>query len=385
MRVTIFTRHSADCERKEERDYTRCRCAKWLEYYDATGTQVRKSAHTRDLSEAQKTAADIEAQYNAVERGEQPKPKQSGKTLADAIALYIDSKRGHVTERHIAKLTHRFGELETYCNSQNLIALAAIQTEHILAWRNTLTGAQNTRAKKVFMVIGFFEFCVEMGWLTRNIARAQAIKVPYSDEQTPRALDDKQFAQYFASIPKMNGRSTEQERAAFASLVTLMRWTGLSIRDAVTIERSKFEKNGQGFWRLFLRRSKTNKKVYCTLTEATHSQIMKGAKKSGRYMFIDSLPSTAKGLDSMVLSWGTKYQKLADVANITDEQNLPIRPTSHWMRHSFVFWCLQHEMPTEDIAMLLGDTLAIVAKHYSDWITGRQERLTERMILALSK
>lgn len=69
MRVTIFTRHSVDCERKEERDYTRCRCAKWLEYYDATGTQVRKSAHTRDLSEAQKTAADIEAQYNAIERG----------------------------------------------------------------------------------------------------------------------------------------------------------------------------------------------------------------------------------------------------------------------------------------------------------------------------
>jgi integrase/recombinase XerD len=385
VRVTIFTRHSADCERKEERDYTRCRCAKWLEYYDATGTQIRKSAHARDLSEAQKTAADIEAQYNAIVRGEQPKPKQSGKTLADAIALYIDSKRGHVTEKHIAKLTYRFGELETYCAGQNLIALAAIQTEHILAWRNQLTDAQNTRAKKVFMVIGFFEFCVEMGWLTRNIARAQAVIVPYNDEQTPRALDDKQFAQYFASIPKMNGRSTDQQRAAFASLVMLMRWTGLSIRDAVTIERSKFEKNGQGFWQLFLRRSKTGKPVYCTLSEATHSEIMKGAKKRGRYLFVDSLPITEKGMNNMVQSWGEMYQKLADVAKITDEQGEAIRPTSHWMRHSFVFWCLQNDLPTEDIAMLLGDTLAIVAKHYSDWITGRQERLTERMILALSK
>jgi integrase len=385
VRVTIFTRHSADCERKQERDYTRCRCAKWLEYYDATGTQIRKSARTRDLSEAQKTAADIEAQYNAIERGEQPKPKQSGKTLADAIALYIESKRGHVTERHIGNLTHRFGELETYCNSQNLFALAAIQTEHILAWRNQLTDAQNTRAKKVFMVIGFFEFCVEMGWLTRNIARAQAIVIPYSDDQTPRALDDKQFAQYFASIPKMNGRSTEDEQAAFASLVMLMRWTGLSIRDAVMIERSKFEKNGEGFWRLFLRRSKTGKPVYCTLSAATHSQIMNGANKRGRYLFVDSLPNSEKGMINLVQSWGYKYQKLADVAQISDEQNEPIRPTSHWMRHSFVFWCLHNEMPTEDIAMLLGDTLAIVAKHYSDWITGRQERLTERMIIALSK
>ena len=34
--------------------------------------------------------------------------------------------------------------------------------------------------------------------------------------------------------------------------------------------------------------------------------------------------------------------------------------------------------------MLIGDTVPIVAKHYSGWIYGRQERLTERMITALS-
>jgi integrase/recombinase XerD len=385
VRVTIFTRHSKDCERKEERDYTRCRCAKWLEYYDATGTQIRKSAKTRDLGEAQKTAAEIEAQYNAIAQGEQPKPKPTTKTLADAIALFIDSKRGHVTEKHIGKLVYRMAEFQTFCDGLNLIALAAIMTEHVLAWRNQLTNKQNTRAKKVFMLIGFFEFCVEMGWLTRNIARAQAVVVPYSDDQTPRALDDKQFAKYFASIQKMNGRSSDNDRAAFESLVMLMRWTGLSVRDAVTIERSKFEKNGDGFWRLFLRRSKTGKPVYCTLLAETYRAIMHGGNKSGRYLFINSLPNNEKHLYNLVQTWGSKYQRLADLAEITDEQDEPIRPTSHWMRHSFVFWCLQNDMPTEDIAMLLGDSLAIVAKHYSDWITGRQDRLTERMILALSK
>ena len=54
------------------------------------------------------------------------------------------------------------------------------------------------------------------------------------------------------------------------------------------------------------------------------------------------------------------------------------------MRHTFVYWCLQNQITTEDVAMLIGDSVPIVAKHYSGWIYGRQERLTEGMIAALS-
>jgi hypothetical protein len=41
-------------------------------------------------------------------------------------------------------------------------------------------------------------------------------------------------------------------------------------------------------------------------------------------------------------------------------------------------------LPTENVAMLIGDTVAVVAKHYSEWITGRQERLSARMMAALN-
>jgi site-specific recombinase XerD len=383
-KVRVYAVHEPDCRWAGESTRITCKCRKQLKYFQ-DGKRVVRAADV-DAERAEQQARELENQLASIAKGEQIAPTPTkGKTLADAIALFIDSKRGNVTEKHLSKLIFRMGEFQTYCDSQNLIALCSIQTEHILAWRNQLTDHQNTRAKKVFMVIGFFEFCVEMGWLIRNIARAKAVVVAYSDEQTPRALTDGQFAQYFASIQKLNGRSTEAERRAFASLVTLMRWTGLSLRDAVMIERAKFEKNGQGFWQLYLRRSKTNQPVYCTLAADTYAAILKGANKSGRYMFIDSIPSSEKERDNLVQVWGIKYQKLADLAQITDEQGEPIRPTSHWMRHTFVRWCLDNDMPTEDIAMLLGDTLAIVAKHYSDWITGRQERLTERMILALSK
>jgi integrase/recombinase XerD len=186
-----------------------------------------------------------------------------------------------------------------------------------------------------------------------------------------------------SSIPRVNGRTTDEQRTKLRSLVLLMRWTGLAIRDAVTIERKQFEKNGKGFYQLFLRRAKTGNPVYCTLRSETVEQILSGGNTSGRYLFVDSVPTKEKELDALVREWGYLFGKLSDVSGLTDGDGQPYAFGSHAMRHTFVYWALNNDISTEDVAMLLGDTLAVVAKHYSGWIAGRQERLTERMIAAL--
>jgi len=163
MRVTIFTRHSADCEHKAHRDYTRCRCAKHLEWFD--GTQHRQSAKTRDVKVAEKLALEIESQHEAIARGGQPKLKTGVKSLEEAIEFFLSSKKGHVTDKHLSKLRYELTEFRKFCDGKNLMALVSIQAENVLDWRNRLDQelAQNTRAKKVFRLIGFFDFCVEMG------------------------------------------------------------------------------------------------------------------------------------------------------------------------------------------------------------------------------
>ncbi len=57
---------------------------------------------------------------------------------------------------------------------------------------------------------------------------------------------------------------------------------------------------------------------------------------------------------------------------------------SHWPRHTFVRWCLDNNISTENIAMVIGDNVATVAKHYQTWIEGRQETLTNMMKAALA-
>lgn len=381
-KVAVYSRHRANCKWAGDDRRLGCDCPKMLSWY--RGKLHRISAQTCDGQVAESKARELEAGFKAAARGEPLPKKKAGKLLEDAVADFLRSKEQNgVTAKHVAKLRYELGEFSKFALAKGLVMVADVQTEHVLAWRNALEGAQNTRAKKVFRLIGFFEFCVEMGWIIRNVARAQSIVVKYSDEQEPKALTDGQFERLLAAISKVNGRTSDGQRRKLRSLLLLMRWTGLAIRDAVCIERAQFENSSKEFWKLFLRRAKTGHPVYCTLKSEIVEQIMLGANSEGRWLFVESVPAGEKELDNMVQSWGSLMRKLGEVAELKDEHRNAVKFHSHMLRHTFVSWCLNHDLPTEDVAALIGDSVQIVARHYSGWIAGRQERLTERMMLAL--
>jgi site-specific recombinase XerD len=348
------------------------------------GKLHRVTADTCDGVKAQDKARNMMADFEAVSNGEVREVK-TGKLLEEAIADFLNAKRtSGITEKHVAKLTFELEGFQTFALGRGLVNLGDVQTEHVLAYRNTLDGAQNTRAKKIFRLIGFFEFCVEMGWIVRNIARAQSVILKYDDQQTPKALNDAQFTVLMDAVQKLNGRTTDEQRRKLRSLLMLMRWTGLAIRDAVLIERARFEQNGNGFCKLFLRRAKTGHAVYATLKADVLKQVLAGANPNGRWLFVDGVPKGEKERDRLIEAWGVLFRKLGAVADLKDEHGAPYKFTSHSLRHSFVHWCLNSGLPTEDVAALIGDSVQIVARHYSEWIFGRQEKLTERMMVALA-
>jgi len=78
-----------------------------------------------------------------------------------------------------------------------------------------------------------------------------------------------------------------------------------------------------------------------------------------------------RGLDLLVKWWGDLFRKLGLLADLRDDCDQPLHFTSHSRRHTFVFWALNAGFPTEDIAMLIGDSVEIVARHYVAWIAGR--------------
>jgi integrase/recombinase XerD len=380
-RVTVYSRHREDCKRKEETNNA-CMCPKWARYY-RLGKMTRISLDTCDEETADTKAAEITLSLKAASEGKPAPERTKGKLLEDAVADFLTTKeQSGITKKHVAKLRFEMGAFKAFVHGRGLIMLAEVLTEHALAFRNQLEGAQNTRAKKIFRLIGFFEFCVEMGWISRNPARARSVVLKYDDQQTPKALDDAQFTHLLASIALVNGRTTDATRTRLRSLVMLMRWTGLAIRDALFVERARFIENGVS-WKMQLRRAKTGHPVYCRIKNEVMAEVLAGAKSSGRYLFVDAVPEDEKERDNAVKTWGDIFRKLGEVADLKDSNGEPYHFTSHALRHSFVLWCLNHEMPTEDVAALIGDSVEIVARHYSEWIEARQARLDSRMLSAL--
>jgi integrase/recombinase XerD len=384
-KVRVYSRHRSECKWAGDDTRLGCDCPKQLTWF-REGKLTRVAADTCDGEVAEKKARELMNGFEAAAKGE-PTPVQAGALttlLEEAVKTFLTSKaQSSVTEKHCAKLKFELKSFSDFVVAKGLVNLGDIKTEHVLAYRNSLVGAQNTRAKKVFRLIGFFKFCVEMGWIQRNVAQVSAVKLKYDDAQTPKALTDEQFGTLLASVPKMNGRTTDDQRRKVRALMMLMRWTGLAIRDAVTVERARFQQHGDGFWKLLIHRAKTGHPVYATIRCEVMEQVLAGANADGRYLFVDAVPKAERELDNLIQSWGVLFRKLGDAADLKDENGAPYPFGSHSMRHTFVFWALNHGLPTEDVAMLIGDNVQIVAKHYSAWIAGRQERLNERMMAAL--
>jgi integrase/recombinase XerD len=288
----VYSRHRENCKRSEETNNA-CMCPKWARYF-RNGKLTRISLDTCDEEAADTKAAELTMSLKAANEGKPAPERAKGKLLEDAVQEFLRTKeQSGVTHKHVAKLRFELGEFQTFAHKAGLVMLAEVGTEHALAYRNALEGAQNTRAKKIFRLVGFFSFCVEMGWIQRNPVRARSVILKYSDQQTPRALDDAQFAALLAAVPKVNGRTTDEQRAKLRSLVLLMRWTGLAIRDALFIERARFIENGVS-WKMQLRRAKTGHAVYCRITKEVMAEIFAGANPEGRFLFVHDVPTGEK-------------------------------------------------------------------------------------------
>jgi site-specific recombinase XerD len=384
--VSAFTRHRNSCPSKAAgTTVTGCTCPKWLRWYQ-NGQLKQISADTYDGAEAKAKAAKMNEDFRRSVTGEAPKQERMIK-LEDAVAKFLETKRANtkLSEKYHYKLTSELTQFANWALGRGLVTLASIRTEDIVDWRNKLVGAQNTRAKKVFRLTGFFTFCVELGWIPRNIAQTSAVRIPYDDDhQEPRVISDEQLAEAFAAIRKLNHGTSEDTRRKLRSMMTLMRWTGLSVRDAMLVERSQLSQNGNGYWRMYLRRAKTDEPVYAVLRDDVVKEILAGANQTGRYFFLSMQPKNEKETDLLAKQWAHRMMRAGELADLKDEDGQPLGFTSHWLRHSFVSWCLNRDLTTEDIAALLGDSVQVVEKYYSDWIRARQNRLEQRMMTALA-
>lgn len=374
MIVSVWTRHFDDCPHRADRNYRRCACPKHLNWSFA-GKQFRQSAKTASWEIALRKARAVEQEYQQRELGETPK-KQELVTVETAVTAYLDDKRSQrLKDATLAKLETIFKkQMLSWCRGVGVHLLVQFDLAYLRQWRNSWEDGPLATKKKQERVRGFFFFCQSNGWILENPAtKLSRIKVQqkptdyFSKDEFAKIID----ATYVYDSKTVDAREMQNNATRLRALTYLMRYSGLSIRDAVTLERSRLSADDN----LFLYRAKTGVPVYLPIphfvAEALRN-IPGGPKPNPRY-FLWSGNGDPK---SSVSDWQRAYRKLFKIADIHHSDGTRKRCFPHMLRDTFAVENLLAGIPLDQVSLLLGhSSIKTTEKHYAPFVLARQDQL----------
>ena len=158
------------------------------------------------------------------------------------------------------------------------------------------------------------------------------------------------------------------------ALTLLMRWSGLRIRDGITLERSRLAGDS-----LLLYQAKTRTPVYVPLppdVAETVRTVPPGVRANPRYFFWSGNGDPK----SAVADWQRSYRRLFELAGLKKPDGTRKRCFPHMFRDTFAVEMLLAGVPLEQVSMLLGHkSVKITEKHYAPWVRARQEQLEQNV------
>jgi integrase/recombinase XerD len=372
--ITIFVRHSSDCKYKGDEFARRCQCRKHLRW-SSNGTQYRRTAGTRSWAEAEKVKREIEDQL----AGNPAVKTNEVRSLDESVQLFIQDKKVQgVTPGVIKKYMLELERLQAYCECHSVYTVQGITRELLTGFCGTwetFYPSSYTRAKVRERVRSFLRYCYEAQWIPR-VPALPKIKIdepptmPLTAEEYTRLLD----ALYVATPRRWDGKMSTQGltaamRARLHALLQLMRYSGLAIRDAVTLERAAIQHDASnGLYRVVTARQKTGTHVSVPLPPAVAQEVLSIPNDNQRYLFW-----TGESGETIAKTWANRYiRPLFEAAGIPCDGHM----LSHRLRDTFAVDLLEKGVPMEEVSKLLGhESIKTTERHYAKWVKGRQDRL----------
>jgi integrase/recombinase XerD len=383
--LAVYSRHYPPCP-SSDLNYKRCRCPKWINgVLGSDGPFIRRSAKTRSWEKAEDFKRKLEEEYEAKEKGleEASRTAPALVTVNEAVARFLSSKRNeNLADSTLDKLTTIFEkQFFGWTTSAGFTHITEITTADLEGFRDTWTDGPLAKKKKQERLIGFFYYCFRLGWIKSNPAvllgriRADGPPTDYFPKHEFNKIMDATYIYQPKGWVECRNQATR-----LRILTLLMRWSGLAIRDAVTLERRRLNEKDE----LFLYRAKTGNPVYVPLpsdvAEALR-EIPPGPTPNPRYFFWSGNGSPK----SVVGNWQRSFRRLFKIANLRGDDGSPKRCHPHMLRDTFAVEMLLAGVPLEQVSILLGHkSVKITEKHYAPWVKARQEQLAANVRKAWS-
>lgn len=347
--LTLYRRHLRSCEhRAEGRAYRRCKCPIWVDGFLGK-REIRESLKLRDWTKANEKIQEWEAEGEVV--AEEIEPTNIEQACASFLA---DAKARELREPTLYKYRLLFVRLQAFATGRGLRYISELNLETLREFRNSWPDHNLAALKKLERLRAFLRFCQDAGWVEDNAARK--LKNPKITDPPTLPLSREQVTAILAACHVYPDRANAVRLKA---LLLLLRYTGLRIRDAVTLRRDRIHDG-----KLFLYTAKTGTAVWCPLPPAV-TEALEAIPASGGYFFWTG-ESKAK---SCVGDYQRALRRLFTLAGVPDAH-------AHRFRDTFAVELLLAGVPLERVSVLLGhQSVKVTEKHYSPWVAARQEQL----------
>lgn len=329
----------------------KCHCPLWCDGQHGE-RRFRQSLKTRDLRRAYSKIEALEAGSAAPER-----------TLHQAAAAFLATVEGRAegTQREYRRVLHY---LEEFAHNRGITALSSVDLETLDAYRATRKLEDSTWSKELQALRLFFKFCRKRKWVAEN---------PAADMETPK-VKPKHKEPYtqedliaFLKAANEIGRGP-YERLRAVAVIQLLRFTALRISDVSLLARDRV-KDGL----IHLHTTKTGQAVWLPIPvelerALSDCPIPRGTIGESKYFFWSGNGSTRAVIRDITRSARTVFVR----------SKVP-GAHAHRFRHTLATRLLELGWSCEDVASVLGNSSAIVRKHYAQWSAGRQARIIRLM------
>lgn len=373
--LTLYRRHNPTCPKVADRYWKRCTCPMWAEG-TVDGIYIRRSLKTKSWEKALTKAREIEASEDPTP----PPPKEEPITVQEAVKEYLaDARARELRDSTLYKLKLIFEtQLLDWCKKAKYIYLRDLDLRALQTFRASWSDGALAKKKKQERLTGFFWFCIRAGWIPQNptthLGRISVSQTP--TDYFTREEFDKLIDCTYVYQPK-GWKECRNQATRLRILTLLMRWSGLRIRDAITLERNRLVGDS-----VLLYQAKTRTPVYVPLppevAEALRT-IPPGPKPNPRYFFW-----TGNGdPKSAVADWQRSYRRLFPFAELKQPDGTPKRCFPHMFRDTFAVEMLLAGVPIDQVSILLGHkSVKITEKHYAPWVKARQDQLEANVRMA---
>ena len=273
--------------------------------------------------------------------------------LSDACDAYLrDMEARHLRTNTRKRYISLFRAWQVYASGIGLSKLTDFDQAKMRAWRESWSCKPGTQRLRLSQLRAFFNYAVDAGWV--QVSPMAKLKAPRAPVRPVMPLTTDEVTSLIIAAQE-SGKPKEK------SLILLMRYSGLSIRDAVTLRSDAIDGNNN----LTLRRAKSGELVMLPL----HSLAIEALERiyqAGQTHFFwsgNSLPVTT-----------TKYWR--DRLQLVAIKGVVKNFTPHRLRHTFAVEFLLANKSIEDLSTLLGhSSVNTTERHYAQWNTARRDRL----------